>query len=65
LTAQPDDGNSLLLMLAYVAAVVGFALILITAANYAFFWNILPPSLLVIGIVLLGASLAFIRRSRR
>jgi hypothetical protein len=64
-TPDPDDGNRLLLMLAYVAAVVGFALILITAANYAFFWNILPPSLLIIGLVLLGASFAFIRRSRR
>ncbi len=62
---QPDDGNRLLLMLAYVVAVVGFALILMTAANYAFFWNVLPPSLLVIGIVLLGASIAFIRRSQR
>lgn len=62
---EPDDGNQLLLLLAYVAAVVGLALIVITAANYAFFWNILPPSLLVIGIVLLGASVAFIRRSRR
>lgn len=61
-TESPSRG---MVILGIVGAILGVGLFLVTAANYLFGLNVLPPSLLVIGIVLAAGGGATVRRYRR
>jgi hypothetical protein len=45
-------------------AALGFALLLFNALGYILHWQMRSPIASILGIVLLGAGLAFIRKSR-
>ncbi len=64
-SAKPKGEQRFLVLAASLGAVIGVALIMVTAANFALGWNVLPPSLLVIGAVLTIAAAATLRQVRR
>jgi len=47
----------------YIMAIVGFVLILLSALNYIFHWNLIAPALGTMGIIFVAVGMMTSRRA--